>query len=649
MKLDRITLENFRQYYGRQRLTFSKNPQRNVTVIHGINGAGKSSLFLGLNWCLYGSQSPNTGELISKEAISQAQAGDSIRTSVELAFDHDGERYLVSRRLMSVKQDNGAVQGTDESEDGFTVMRTRRDGSAIRVDNPVGVINSILPSNASTYFLFDAEKIDNFSRPEASSQVRHAIYNVLKLEILTRGRKHLEDVAAEYRRELRLISKGELRDLVEREEKARAEKDRVVDRKGEVESEIESARRKIIEIEQRLRDMQSASVLQQRRDRIEQELKQRQSELDGLILQVKALATSSYVIAAQPIAERALAVLEEKRKRGEIPSNIRQQFVQDLLDELQCICGRPVEQGSVEYQRLLNLMSSKISDAVESQVSETGGYLRSSAERAKALRQSVDDAMLRRTQLVDIVKAHEAELDDINRELKDSPQEEISSLENQRDKFRADIEDYRLEQVTADMRIEELNKQIAELEAGIEKAKKDENKQRALTRKVALAQRGADAIDEVYQSFADEMRRRIEEKTKEVFKLLIWKDSHFSNIQLGPDYNLEVIDRYNSPARPELSAGERQVLSLSFITAMSRVSEEEAPLVMDTPFGRLSSHHRNSITEQLPKLADQLVLFVTDEELHGQARKNLERYIGAEYRLNFDRRTSCTHIDEEKA
>jgi hypothetical protein len=33
-----------------------------------------------------------------------------------------------------------------------------------------------------------------------------------------------------------------------------------------------------------------------------------------------------------------------------------------------------------------------------------------------------------------------------------------------------------------------------------------------------------------------------------------------------------------------------QVLSLSFITAMSRVSEEEAPLVMDTPFGRLSSH-----------------------------------------------------------
>ena len=109
---------------------------------------------------------------------------------------------------------------------------------------------------------------------------------------------------------------------------------------------------------------------------------------------------------------------------------------------------------------------------------------------------------------------------------------------------------------------------------------------------------------------------------------------------------MEVIDRYGMPARPELSAGERQVLSLSFITAMSRISEEEAPLVMDTPFGRLSSHHRNSITQHLPELAGQLVLFVTDEELREQARKNLEPFIGAEYRLEFDHTTSCTAIVE---
>jgi DNA sulfur modification protein DndD len=109
---------------------------------------------------------------------------------------------------------------------------------------------------------------------------------------------------------------------------------------------------------------------------------------------------------------------------------------------------------------------------------------------------------------------------------------------------------------------------------------------------------------------------------------------------------LEVIDRYGLPARPELSAGERQVLSLSFITAMSRISEEESPLVMDTPFGRLSSQHRESIAQYLPELTDQLVLFVTDEELRDQARLNLAPRIGAEYRLKFNTKTSCTAIEE---
>ena len=49
-----------------------------------------------------------------------------------------------------------------------------------------------------------------------------------------------------------------------------------------------------------------------------------------------------------------------------------------------------------------------------------------------------------------------------------------------------------------------------------------------------------------------------------LFQRLIWKESQFEDIRLSEDYRLEVIDRWGLPARPELSAGERQVLSLSF-------------------------------------------------------------------------------------
>jgi len=104
MKLERIIIENFRQYFGRQKLTFPKDSQRNVTVIHGVNGAGKTSLFLAINWCLYGEGVSNVGELISKEAISRAKPGEIVHSSVELSFTHNGERYLVSRRLRGAKR-----------------------------------------------------------------------------------------------------------------------------------------------------------------------------------------------------------------------------------------------------------------------------------------------------------------------------------------------------------------------------------------------------------------------------------------------------------------------------------------------------------------------------------------------------------------
>lgn len=651
MKLAQITLENFRQYYDKQRLDFARDSQKRVTVIHGINGAGKTSLFLAINWCLYGKNVDNVkvvdnvGDLMSKEAASRAQTGETVRTAVELSFLHNGERFLVKRFIQGVKQKDGTVR-TEDSTNNFTMMRIKADGQAERVSNPLGTMNSILPVNVREYFLFDGEKIDNFAKPEASAQVKQAIYLVLKLEILDRAKRHLENAAQEYRRELKQSSSKELRDLVEQEERALEEKKKSEKRIQELDQENESAKRKIADIDKRLRDSQSTQVLQQQRDRIERDLALRRGEMEKVINAVRELTTSGYFILAKPAIDKAITLLEEKRERGEIPSNYRQQFIRDLLEKMVCVCGRPVTDGSHEHHNLLAKVSHGIPDALQDDVMSTCALLQGFDARIEKHKDDIDVQMRRRVELIDLIKDLEAELDDVSRQLRGSPLEEISQLEKKREDFQADIQSNMLEVGTLLERIEKLNKSIGEIRKEIEQARKQEKKELQLSTKLDLAQRSADAISEMYRTFADDMREKIQEKTKEIFKNLVWKDSHFQDIKLGADFNLEVIDRYGLPARPELSAGERQVLSLSFIMAMSRVSEEEAPLVMDTPFGRLSSHHRNAITEHLPKLVDQLVLFVTDEELRDEARQNLQDRIGAEYRLEFNPKTSCTEIVE---
>lgn len=42
MKLEWMRLANFRQFYGDQVIRFSRDSSRNVTVVHGVNGSGKT-------------------------------------------------------------------------------------------------------------------------------------------------------------------------------------------------------------------------------------------------------------------------------------------------------------------------------------------------------------------------------------------------------------------------------------------------------------------------------------------------------------------------------------------------------------------------------------------------------------------------------
>ena len=72
MKLTALTLENFRQFHGRQRITFARTEDRNVTVVYGANGAGKTTLLNALTWGLYSQFTPafeNPAHLLNERAF----------------------------------------------------------------------------------------------------------------------------------------------------------------------------------------------------------------------------------------------------------------------------------------------------------------------------------------------------------------------------------------------------------------------------------------------------------------------------------------------------------------------------------------------------------------------------------------------------
>ena len=116
------------------------------------------------------------------------------------------------------------------------------------------------------YFLFDGEKIDDFAKPESAPEVKAAIQLVLKLELLDRGRRHLNDAADRLRKKLKQTAGEDTEKLLEEEERCRnvlkAAKAKLV----EIADESEAASRHITEIDARLSDLRDAAALSKERD-----------------------------------------------------------------------------------------------------------------------------------------------------------------------------------------------------------------------------------------------------------------------------------------------------------------------------------------------------------------------------------------------
>ena len=101
------------------------------------------------------------------------------------------------------------------------------------------------------------------------------------------------------------------------------------------------------------------------------------------------------------------------------------------------------------------------------------------------------------------------------------------------------------------------------------------------------------------------------------------------------------------PSLGTLSAGERQVLALAFMAALGTISGFDAPVVIDTPIGRISGEPRQNIAESLPNYLSntQVTLFMTDTEYTEPVQLRLNSRIGKEYKLHFIESKAATEVN----
>ena len=109
MLLKSLKLKDFRQFKGEQSVVFSTDPDKNVTIIMGENGSGKTTFAQAFTWCLYGATDFDDKMLLCKSTRQKMMPGDEEKVRVEIELTHNGTDYTVIREQMYKVENSGTL------------------------------------------------------------------------------------------------------------------------------------------------------------------------------------------------------------------------------------------------------------------------------------------------------------------------------------------------------------------------------------------------------------------------------------------------------------------------------------------------------------------------------------------------------------
>ena len=170
MKINRITLENFGSYEGEATFETREQDGRNIILIGGKNGAGKTTLFTAMRLCLYGFMSMGykshnayysraITKLINNTVKMTKPATASVEMDVSISNGHEMDQYILTR-IWTLN---------DTLSEEYRVLKNGIPLNAEEIADFDKFIFSIIPPELFNLYFFDGEKIADFFLEEGSN------------------------------------------------------------------------------------------------------------------------------------------------------------------------------------------------------------------------------------------------------------------------------------------------------------------------------------------------------------------------------------------------------------------------------------------------------------------------------------------------
>lgn len=660
MIIKRIILNNYRLYKGENSLFFSTDKEKNIMLISGENGFGKTTFLHSLIWCLYGKLMTEVEVEVRKDINSngynsflRSNMNNDVLFESERIIDEEMRQlikrkgytpeieYLKSLTTYSVTIDFSEVVIPSLPCTSISVTRSYdivqdRESVNILIDgvrnelaNEIGpdvfINDFILNKDIARFFFFDSEQIVALAETGSINERKklcsayNEVLGVRKYEDL---KKNLENVRLRFRRKSS-DSEGRknLQLLLEKQEVLNIG---IEENKGKIarlETELKQLREKDVEYQLLLmREGQQSTAFEI--SRLESLIATLKDKDEAYKKKLKIFLDYAPIAITGKLLYETKVQLDSDYKKQKMAKNQygRNLIVSEITSEMLLMVTRLPLGKELSLQ-----IKNEIQNIVEKFKKEENfddvllSLSEDDYEEFIAIFTNITTTYKSEfTHLADDYRKNKQVLERNSRRLANIKNKESDELIKRLRLEKNQVEEF-IEQKNLELRkIHEesgtLNQAIATIKKQVSELSKKVNLDDNDVKKDQVAAALIEELSTFLISLKQEKKYSLERRVKSVLNSLMHKEDFIGRVEVvinGEDMDIELYTADNSYINKEsLSKGEQQLYATSILKALVDESGIQFPVFIDSPLQKFDkSHAEKIITEFYPKISKQVVLF----------------------------------------
>lgn len=676
MIINNLEVNNFGSYEGVNNFDFNTDENKNIILIGGKNGAGKTTLFTAIRLCIYGYKAfgyqninsyynKNIIKLINNAAKLLEPIDAYVKIDISINNGQDLDNYIIQRGWNLAK--NNLVEN-------IVIYKNNILLNEEEIADFEKFIMQIIPPDLFDLYFFDGEKIADFFLEEGSKiRLKNAFLTLCGYDIFDIMNKNFKRILANSTQDNVIIKTFlELHEKVELDgKKLNKLKCQLLQNYSDVEN-IDSEIKHLDDIYKK-----QGGVSKKEWDKKFQTLKDEERFREEQNAQLKKVANDvlPFLILKKELLRLNDKIQEEidLKKYSAFNSILKQDSIIKLFEDkmgnnknIAFILNSIIADVNKTYlkRNILLDLSTEQSGLLQYQINKIFEYdPKNIAKYTKAIKDSIKKSQNIRDE---IEKCNIDKIDDYANQ-KSSLLDKKSKLLNN--------------SVMLGNRIQQLETEFAILNSDYQRAKKNYESELKKNSINDISAKAVLMLEQLEKELYQEQIKKVENTFKQEINKLMRKVDFINDIKIDSNFNItlyrktdyslkqikEIINNIGLDGiestlgneayevikniktfkdkekiininveldKTSFSNGEKQIFIMALYKSLMSLCRNEVPFVIDTPFARIDTEHRNNISKHFFKeLKGQVFILSTNEEIENKQLKMLENKLAVKYML----------------